>query len=435
MNSSRLDPKKFHNTFTDIAKRNDDVLSYYVNRADDSGHDSVEVMSQAVEWEEEGENGCYLFSGLRGSGKTTELKRLMKVLDSKNIPTLYCSADEFLDLNDPTITQAELIFTAIAGLCDSIKKEYGRDFLQETIWDRTKNIMNSDVDLKAKVGTSDAGIEFTLKENTTFKKELVEFSKSSDRFFEEARVFIFDLVEKIRNKTGENKIVLIVDSLERLSAPPGQEQELFNSLETLFFNHSERIFLPGITVIYTVPPYLHAVLPSVDQFYSGAFSLPNFKVMKKPDSGAEPLENQSGLDQMIQLIEKRDSDWEHYFSRAVMEHFAWLSGGNVRRMFSLVRHATRKAALIDAEFPVSDIGDKAVEQAIQEETKNLHWLNAKDRLWLKHCREDGADLAQHIQELKDDLPPVIRLFDHSLVLNYQNGSIWYQVPPIVNGYV
>ena len=72
MNPSRLDPKKFHNTFTDIAKRNDDVLSYYVNRADDSGHDSVEVMSQAVEWEEEGENGCYLFSGLRGSGKTTD---------------------------------------------------------------------------------------------------------------------------------------------------------------------------------------------------------------------------------------------------------------------------------------------------------------------------------------------------------------------------
>lgn len=75
-----------------------------------------------------------------------------------------------------------------------------------------------------------------------------------------------------------------------------------------------------------------------------------------------------------------------------------------------------------------------MQQAILEETKNYQWLNAQDRKWLAHCKTHSGNLAQNINELSTDLAPIIRLFDHSLVLNYQNGSIWYQVPPIMNGH-
>lgn len=49
--------------------------------------------------------------------------------------------------------------------------------------------------------------------------------------------------------------------------------------------------------------------------------------------------------------------------------------------------------------------------------------------------DNGDNPSGHIKDLAADLPPIIRLFDHSLVLDYQNGSPWYQVPPLVRPYV
>ena len=423
--------KDFYNAFIDT-NRPTDVMSYYVNRAPDAAHDSVAEMKQTIEWEDV--PGCYLFSGLRGAGKTTELHRLQSELEDEDIPTFYCDADDFLDLNEPKITQTELIFTALAGLSRAVNAKYGKDFLKETIWERTKRTMNSEVALVPTLATPVADVEFSLKENPSFKQELIKFANSSNEFFHDAAEFAKVVAQLIQKKTGQNKIVLIVDSLERLSASNGQESTLFESLKDLFFNFPSRLSFANITVIYTVPPYIHAVLPSINQFYSGCFSLPNFKIMQMPEKGKEIQRNPVGIAKMVEVVDKRFADWEHYITQSVIEEFAWLCGGNLRRMFALIRHTTKKAVLGKVEFPVKDVESMPVQQAILEETKNYQWLNAQDRKWLTHCKDHSGNLAQHINDLASDLSPIIRLFDHSLVLNYQNGSIWYQVPPIMNGY-
>lgn len=423
--------KDFHNAFIDT-NRPADVMSYYVNRAPDAAHDSVAEMKQAIEWEDT--PGCYLFSGLRGAGKTTELQRLQAELEAENVPVFFCDADNFLDLNEPQITQTELIFTALAGLSREVNTTYGKDFLKETIWERTKRAMNSEVELKSKVTTPVAEVEFTLKENPTFKQELVKFANSSNEFFQDAAEFANDVAHLIQQKTGQKKIVLIVDSLERLSAPNGQENTLFESLKDLFFNFPARLSFANITVIYTVPPYIHAVLPSINQFYSGCFSLPNFKIMKTPEKDKKIERNPDGIAKMVKVVEKRFAEWEQFITKPVIEEFAWLCGGNIRRMFALIRHTVKKAVLGRVTFPVDTVKSVPVQQAILEETKNYQWLNAQDRQWLRHCKNDSGNLAQHINDLTADLSPIIRLFDHSLVLNYQNGNIWYQVPPIMNDF-
>lgn len=425
-------PKDFHNAFPNATEGND-VSEFYVNRSD-GAYDCVEVMKQEIDWEDR--PGCYLFSGLRGAGKTTELKRLITELNKQDITALYCSADDYLDLNDPEIEQTELVFTAIAGLCSAVKSTLGNDFLKETIWDRTQKLLNSDVNFKSKIKAAGLEVELTLKENPVFKKELIEFSKQSDQFFQEAKSFTNEIINLVKQKTGNQKIVLVVDSLERLSASSGQEQVLFNSLKELFFNYPERLAFDDLTVIYTVPPYLHAVLPNIDQFYSSTFSLPNFKVIQKPSTvNTEILPNSDGISKMLQVIEKRSPNWLNYMSQEVAEHFAFLSGGNVRRLFALIRNVTKKAVLNKADFPINEVDSDVVKQAISEETKNLHWLNAEDRKWLARCKSDNGNMAQHIENIEEDLPPIIRLFDHSLILNYQNGNVWYQVPPIMHDHV
>ncbi len=136
MNETAWSPKDFHNAFLDTALRDKDVATYYVNRSPDAAHDIVAEIKQAIDWEDS--PGCYLFSGLRGAGKTTELKKLMLELEQENIPVFYCDAGDYLDLNEPEITQTELVFTALAGLSHGIEIKFGKNFLTESIWERTK---------------------------------------------------------------------------------------------------------------------------------------------------------------------------------------------------------------------------------------------------------------------------------------------------------
>ena len=138
---------------------------------------------------------------------------------------------------------------------------------------------------------------------------------------------------------------------------------------------------------------------------------------------------------MVQILDHRFKDWPQALARPVAEHLAWMSGGNVRRFFSLIRTVTTKAALSRAILPVDQPDAPSVQHAISEAARPLQWLTGPDRLWLKRFMEDSNNPSEHIQNLAADLPSIIRLFDHSLVLDYQNGSVWYQVPEIVRGHV
>lgn len=300
--------KAFHNKFLDTAYRDKAVDSYYVQRATENGYDCVAEIKQALAWADT--PGRYLFSGHRGAGKTTEMQRLIEQLQGSDIAAFYCNVEDYLDLNNPQKSQTELVFTALGGLGDALKQKYGRDVLQKSIWELIHSRLQAKVDIELRPKLNIPGgaeIEFSLQENGRFKRELIRFAEQSSQFDQEAQNFSATLCEIIRKKSRRQKIVLIVDSLERLSAPRGEETTLFNSLKSLFFNHPARLSLPGIDLIYTVPPYTDAVLPNVSAYYSGAFHLPNFKVINKPESGREATKNTEGITKMLAIVEQRDA--------------------------------------------------------------------------------------------------------------------------------
>ena len=99
----------------------------YVNRAMLPDQDSVAGLLQFIDWTQT-PNETYLFSGLRGSGKTTELNRLIAELRERNIAAYYCDASVYLNLNDPKLSLAELLMTALAGLSDALRKKLLRDW-------------------------------------------------------------------------------------------------------------------------------------------------------------------------------------------------------------------------------------------------------------------------------------------------------------------
>lgn len=438
MNTSQDILKRFHNALPESATGGSDVTDIYVNRSPDAAHDPVANMLQAFTWAESSRS--YLFSGLRGAGKTTELNRLIEELNSNGAVAFYCDASAYLNLNDPSVTLSELIMTALAGLSDGVRARFGKNFLKDSIWDRTKRAMNSNVLLKPTVKAEGAGwgveIEASLHENPDFKKALIEFSRQSSDFFTEAHKFSDEVVQLIKARENVDKVVLVVDSLERLSAPTGEEATLFDSLKALFFNDPTRLHFPSLSVIYTAPPYLHAVLPSVSAGFTGTFSLPNFKVFPQPkpgDSGS--ARDEAGINKLTEIVTRRFPDWAEVLAPVIVAELAWMSGGNVRRFFYLLKNTLRKAGLSNSPLPLAQIDAPPVQQALGDVASELQWLNARDRVWLKRFMDPNDVVAANIENLAEDLPSIIRLFDHSLVLNYQNGIAWYQVPPLVRKHV
>jgi hypothetical protein len=429
--------KNFFNALPISAEGGADVTSFYVNRASDNAHDPVANLQQYIDWSETG--STYLFSGLRGAGKTTELNRLVTELSATGVAAYYCDASDYLNLNDPQLTLPELLMTALAGLSDAVRRKHGKNCLADSIWDRTRRAMQSDVILKPKlkVGTDAMGaeIEASLQENPDFKKKLNEFARESASFYEEAQKFAVDVARVIHQFERQKKIVLIVDSLERLSAPSGEEGKLFDSLKEIFFNNPNELRFPCLSVVYSAPPYLSAVLPGVNSGFTHILSLPNFKVMQRPTGvGLAPERNKAGIDQMVSIVDHRYSRWQEALSRTVLEHLAWMSGGNVRRYFDLIKMCVSKTALSDEALPISAADSSPVRQALSAAAEPLQWLTELDRKWLD-CFANSENPASNVKDMLKDLPSIIRLFDHSLVLNYQNGSTWYNVPPLVREYV
>jgi hypothetical protein len=409
----------------------------YVNRSSNNSYDPVASLQEYISWDESRDGNSFLFSGLRGSGKTTELTRLVNELNqTTDTYGFYCDASAYLNLNDPSLSLSELVLITLAGLSDAVKKTWGNNVLASTIWDRVKTKMNSNVTLAPKVTLAQGPVgfeaEISLQENPEFKKELLQFTRDSSEFMQEARKFAQELAQLIRQKTNKQKLVLVVDSLERLSAPSGEEGLLFNSWKNLFFANPDQLKFADFSIIYTAPPYLHAILPNVDVGFTKSFTLPNFKVLQKPTDAGSCLPNQEGIAQMLEIVSKRFAQWPNAIESTVLEHLAYMSGGNVRRFFDLIRTTAMKSALLQSPLPLSSKDDSAVTQAIAEAASPLQWLTAKDRKWLKYFRDHSANPSSGIEDLMMDLPSIIRLFDHSLVLNYRNGSVWYQVPPLVS---
>ena len=425
----------FFNALPESAQGGTNVAGIYVNRAPDDQHDPVANLKQYIQWEP-GTGGCYLFTGLRGSGKTTELNRLLCELGADGIAAYYCDASAYLNLNDPQLGLTDLLMTVLAGLADAVRQQIGTDYLTDSIWQRTKRLLKSDVQIKPKLKTPLGGsgvaleIEATLQENPDFRKELASFSQSSSAFFDEASKFADEVAGTVRRHTGCEKIVLIVDSLERISAPTGDEGKLFDSLKGVFFNEPARLQFASLSVVYSAPPYLHAILPGVSNGFSQSVALPNFKVLLRDGS-----KNPEGIAKMLQIVDHRYADWRQILTDEVMKELAWLSGGNVRRFFNLLRIVARKAALSKSLLPIDAPDAQPVTQALGEAARPLQWLTGPDRTWLKRFMENSNNPSCHIENLATDLPSIIRLFDHSLVLDYQNGTTWYQVPPLVKSHV
>src|ERR1700732_2507372 len=96
-----------------------------------------------------GKKSLRLFSGFRGSAKTTELFRLQRSLEAQGYFVLYADALDYVNANEPIeITDLLMVLAgAFSGGLGTLNL-LNADLARETFWDRLRTFLHLEVAVK-----------------------------------------------------------------------------------------------------------------------------------------------------------------------------------------------------------------------------------------------------------------------------------------------
>lgn len=377
--------------------------------------------------------GAYLFTGNRGTGKTTELMRLAKRLQEYRCEVFYVDLSEYLNLTQ-RVEITDFLMSVLGGLSDKVRDRFGKDVGMVSFFERAWGFLKSEVKFEPiALPAGPVELKAALKQTPHFKEELQRRARGHvQTLVKEASKFALDVVDLVRKKRNlrddeELKVVLIVDSMERLRGVGSSTdiREVFKSAETLFGSHADLLRLTGLNVVYTIPPYLQALAGGLGSLYTGGriYALPSVHVYECcPEPGQWPQVSEAGIGKLLAIIERRYGDLAEFFREGQLRRLAQSSGGDIRDFFRMARLAITHSSRVG--LPLPDAVIKHAEDAVRSD---MLPITANDREWLlKIAYSHEAELPS-----LDKLPEFARLQEGKYVLQYRNGEDWYAVHPLL----
>ena len=371
----------------------------------------------------------FYFTGQRGTGKSTELRRLEQMLLGEQSQVIRFDSLDFITETEKVTVESVLLLVT-AGLAAWAYEHYKEDFLQASAWTRFSSWLTTDVELTE---VSAHGLKVKLKEQQVSVAEKIRNLSTPLEWTKKVQEFAGEIVAFIRSRTRRERVAVIVDSLERLRGVSGAEQDaMFQHVVTTFAGDFDRLRIPGASVVYSVPPYL-ALMADVRNFVT-CYALASVRVYFKPIASGKPTKNrrkprEEGLEKMRSLIERRYPEWRQVLDILALDALAQASGGDLRHfMQRLVSGVVGKAQFALDRLPLR-AEDAMVQQVIDENRGETERLTVKSEWPLL------ADIAGTHNAIAadrgDSLRTLARLFDTRVILNYRNGAEWFDIHPLL----
>lgn len=414
----------FYNQLDDHPLEPDDAFyeDFYERQPE---HDPIQQLATQILWSKAA--SVNLLSGQRGSGKSTELRRLRKKLTDKGCVVLLCDMRDYLNLTQP-LEITDFFISLMVSVNLEAQVVLGKDFGKKSYWDRLITFLNQevkigDLKLEGNIGGGKIGISASLKDDPTFKARLQEHLRGHVfKVVKQAHDFAMEIVQWIRDEVGDpnQKVVLLIDSMEQIRGVGKQASEVYQSVENLFSAHADKLDIPLLHVVYTIPPYLTTLAPNLGRILGGnsACNLPSVHIR---DRAGTP--DPTGLAIMRSILHRRYPSYQEIFPDSQVDRMALVTGGDFRNFFRLLRDALVKASGTLA-LPVPD---RIVTDAENHLLRDMLPIAEDDREWLKKIGESKAPKLPSDSELSR----LARFFDTHLVLNYRNGEDWYDVHPLL----
>lgn len=391
--------------------------------------DPIAALQEELMTRPELDSSLFYFSGQRGTGKSTELRRLETELAGEGAHVIRFDSLDFITETEK-VTVESIILLVAAGLAGWAEAEYGQDFSREGAWTRFAAWLEGDVELKE---VSALGLKAQLKDQQQTVAQKIRSLSSPHEWTKKVQAFAEDMVTFIRRRTRRNRVVVIVDSLERLRGVAGADQDdMFAHVISTFAGDFDRLRVPSASVVYSVPPYL-ALMADVRNYVS-CYALASVRVYAKPISAGAPVvarrhPREEGLHKMQRLIERRYADWQQVLQAPALDALALASGGDLRHyMQRLVSGVVSKAQFALDRLPLA--ADDALVQRVIDENRG-----ETERLTVKSEWPLLADIAKTHNAIAQDrgeaLRSMARLFDTRVILNYRNGEEWFDIHPLL----
>lgn len=367
-----------------------------------------------------------LFSGYRGSGKTTELLRLKKALEEQNYRVYYANALDYLNPALPVDITDFLILLA-GAFSDSVREAGGIDVAGQSYWTRFWHYLNT---TQVKLDGFDlslfkdaAKLKASLKDVPSFRQRLQEtMSLRLSELEAQVKTFFEDYRKAIGERFANSGVVFLFDNLEQLRGNAlSQEREVLASVEKLFSQHLDRLCVPYFHMVYTVPPWLRFAIPGLAMEI-----LPSIVQWK---NNPEHTPNHDGDQCLLKVICRRfgTGGLERFFgSEDAALPLVRSCGGSIRDLLYLLRETIVRAG----SLPVSW---ETIETTIRNLRNSLRVVSTEEALWLARIARNRTPELPDISSAS--IFEFTRFVDTHLVLFLRNGEEWYDVHPLLREHV
>ena len=362
-----------------------------------------------------------LYTGLPGSGKSTELRRLAARLaraDQANLLPVLVDAEETLDLTSK-VDIVDVLAAVLAATDAAVLALEGRSpdlALQDGPLTRLWAwLSRTDVSLTSGQLGLPAGASLVVEMKTRpALRERVRGVVAShlSHFLNEVRAEL-ERLERRAQAQGRAGLVVIVDSLEKLRGTSTSWHDVLNSAEQIFAGGAPYLRLP-VHVLYTIPTAL------VSRRFERVQFMPMIKLQSRDGQPWAP-----GMQAAREIVRRRvpDAQLRELLgpdAEAQVNRLITWSGGYPRVLVQLLREVLAHS---HPPLSASDLTRMLNEQ--RDAYRQI--VPAEAFGWLAQVADEK------FLTLNDDTqrPAVDLMLSNNVILRYQNDDLWYDLHPAV----
>lgn len=352
-----------------------------------------------------------LYSGHMGSGKSTELNKLMDEPEIKAefFIVNYSVRDQLDPLNLNYIDVLISIGAKIFEKAIDEKVELDNDILEYLNGWKNKIVEKTKSDVVTKEGGIGINLKFYFLSLLGKIQREHQTRETIRQTIEPQLSELIDIINSIIDGINikiKKEIIVCIDDLDKLG---------FDKAKELFYLRGIPLTQPRCKIIFTFPLDLKCSdeFKKLQPFFNSNWVLPNIKITDRKTGKPDP----AGYDKMTEYVDKRiELD---LIKKEALEMAIKYSGGVFREMARIMQMA--------CTYAVSDGEDKLfvehVDQAIKDIRNEYRLILTQDQYSrLKECHT-SRDL-RNSDQFKD-------LLGNLSLLEYRNKENWCDVNPIV----
>lgn len=360
-----------------------------------------------------------VFSGPRGCGKSTLLKAFAVEMQKEYVVVFFSVADS-IEMSD--VTHVNILYTIGVRLLSTATKlniQIPKDIQSSLLrWMDTTRKTVAETTTKAEVGIGAEilGIGFKLQRERAFREEL---ERKYEKRISELVGYLDRLAGLIQIKMNK-PVLVIIDDLDKLD---------LSVVENIYRDNVKALFSPAFRIVFTMP--VSAIRESyiMRTLESESVALVQFPVTKFfsrencHNPRAEP--NARELKLFEDVLKKRFPTG--LLAPGTARKISLLSGGVMRELMRLARECCTECMIeLDIDPTLTDL--QIDDQILKAATGNLRNNFARE-MGSQSLYDIAAQVYVTSKSVEGD--GFTKLLHSLMILEYENGDLWYDVHPLV----